>query len=150
MAFSWYVGSIVLFGNSSLTLSQSGFFTNWLTAIVWPFAKLSFFLLYIELFRPMKWLRYCSYAGAVVNVLYYFSILVATLVFTAPAPGQTLQQSVQSQRQAKALTMPVPIASMNLVLDVYILVLPIAGVSKLQLATRRKIAVIGVFSTGLT
>ena len=128
---------------------QTGFFVNWVTAIVWPFAKLSFFLLYIQLFRPMKWLRYCSYAGATVNVLFYASVLIATFAFTVPGPGQTLQQVVQSPREARARTLPIPVASMSLVLDVYILILPVAGVSQLQLPIRRKVGVIAVFFTGV-
>ena len=119
-----------------------------MTAIVWPFAKMTFLLLYIQLFWPMKWLRFASYAGVVVNILYYLSILIATLALTVPHPGQSLLQTVQSSRQAKALKMAVPTASINLALDVYILVLPIAGVSKLQLPTRRKLGVMAVFMTG--
>ena len=112
---------------------------NWVTAVVWPFAKLSLCLLYIQLFRPMKWLRYCSYASATVNILFYISVLTATLAFTVPAPGQTLQQVVQSPREAQARSLTIPITSMSLVLDVYILILPIAGVSQLQLPFKQKI-----------
>ena len=121
-----------------------------MTTIIWPFAKLTFFLLYIQIFRPIKWLRYCSYAGAIVNVLFYFSIFVATMAFTAPAPGQTILEAVQSSRQIKALSTSLPVACMSFVLDVYILLLPIAGVSKLQLPLRRKLGVMAVFFTGLT
>lgn len=63
-----------------------------------------------------------------------FSVtLIPTLAFTAPAPGETLLQTAQSPRQVKVLDLALPIACMNLVLDLYILILPIAGVSKLQL-----------------
>ncbi|KAL8762522.1 MAG: hypothetical protein Q9184_001482 [Pyrenodesmia sp. 2 TL-2023] len=135
---------------SSDAFLWSGFFINWTTAVIWPFVKLSFFLLYIQIFRPMKWLRYCSYAGALVNVLFYVSILVATLVFTAPAPGQTILEAVQSPRQSKARSMSLYVAAGSFILDVYILVLPIAGVSKLQLPTRRKLGVMAIFFTGFT
>lgn len=97
----------------------------------------------------MKWLRYSSYAGATVTVLFYASVLIATFAFTVPAPGQTLQQTVQSPQQARIVPLTLPIAVMSLVLDVYILVLPIAGVSKLQLPIRRKLGVIAVFFTGV-
>jgi hypothetical protein len=96
----------------------------------------------------MKWLRYCSYAGATINVLFYFSIFVATLAFTAPGPRQTWQEAFKNPREQGALKVTLPIASISLILDVYILVLPIAGVSKLQLQTRRKIGVMSVFLTG--
>ncbi len=96
----------------------------------------------------MKWLRYASCVGAAVNVLFYISILAATLAFTAPAPGQTLEQSVQSPRQVRVLSLSIPVACMSLVLDFYILLLPIAGVAKLQLPTQKKAWVMAVFLTG--
>lgn len=147
--FGTHMWDLTLADLASPGFLYTGFFTNWISAIIWPVIKMSFFLMYIQIFRPMKWLRYASYAGATVNVLFYISILAATLAFTAPAPGQTLEQSVQSPRQVRVLSLSIPIACMSLVLDVYILVLPIAGVAKLQLPTRTKVWVMAIFLTGL-
>lgn len=97
----------------------------------------------------MKWLRYSAYAGVVVNVLFYTSMLALYLAFTIPHPGQTLQQSVQSPRQAHELAVALPRACVNFVLDVYILILPIAGISRLQLPIKKKLGVIAIFLTGL-
>lgn len=105
--------------------------------------------MYIQIFRPMRWLRYSCYVGATFNVLFYTAILATTLALTAPGPGQTFQEVVQSPRQDKANKMPIAIGSVSLALDVYILILPISGVSKLQLPLRRKIGVMAVFLTGL-
>ena len=127
---------------------QGGFFTNWPTAIIWSFIKVTFFLMYIQIIRPFKWLRYCSYAGAVVTLLFYFSILVATFAWTIPNPGQTLAESLQNPREARATNITIPLGSVGIILNVYILLLPIAGVSRLQLPLRRKIDVMAVFLTG--
>lgn len=81
--------------------------------------------------------------------MFYASIIVATLAFTVPAPGESFVKQMQSPRQAKALTSTLPIASMSLVLDVYILALPIAAVNQLQLSTKRKQGVIAIFLTGV-
>ena len=105
--------------------------------------------MYLQIFRPMKRLRYGSYVGAVVNVLFYVCILIVTLAYTVPAPGQTWQESIQTARSVHSVTMSPYVSSGSLVLDVYILVLPIAGVSKLQLTIRRKMGVIVIFLTGL-
>lgn len=94
----------------------------------------------------MEWLRYCC---ATVNVLFYFSVIVATFAFTIPAPGETMAKHIQLPRQAHSLDLTIPVASMSLVLDVYILILPIAGVSRLQLTGRRKIGIMAVFLTGV-
>ena len=113
-------------------------------------AKLTFFLLYIQIFRPLKWLRYSCYAGITFTILLYTATLAATLALTAPGPGQTLQQTIQSSRQRKSINMTIYAGSFSLALDIYILVLPTAGVSKLQMPLRRKIGVIAVFLTGFT
>lgn len=120
-----------------------------MTALVWPFAKLSFFLLYLQLFYPITWLRHAIYLGASVNVLFYFSIVVATLYYTTPAPGQSWQEVFGSSREAGALRLTLYIASGSLILDIYIFLLPIFGIWNLQLSRSRKFGVGIVFATGL-
>ena len=112
------------------------------------FAKLTFFLLYIHLFRPMAWLRYTSYAGATFTVLFYTALIIFTLTLTAPAPNQSWQEASQRPGQDVCLRATVGLACVGLVLDIFILLLPIAGVSRLQLSRKRKIGVIAVFMTG--
>ena len=96
----------------------------------------------------MKWLRYCSYAGLAVTSTFYLAVVIFTLVLTAPTPGQSWQQASQRPGHEAILKATVGIACVGLVLDVYILVLPIAGVRQLQLSRKRKIGVIMVFLTG--
>ena len=117
-------------------------------SIILPFIKLSFFLMYLQIFRPMKWLRYGAYIGAVVNVLFYLCILIVTLVLTVPAPGQTWQEAIQTNRSVHSVTVAMYSSSGSLLLDIYILVLPVAGVSKLKLTAKRKLGVIAIFLTG--
>lgn len=105
--------------------------------------------MYIQLFRPIRSLRYCAYVGAVVDVLFYLAVLITKLALTIPGPGRTFQEQFNSPRQAKMGSFVLPTVWINLVLDVYILVLPIAGVSKLQLPLKRKIGVLAIFMTGL-
>jgi hypothetical protein len=132
-----------------LTQVQCGFFTNWTTALVWPFAKSSFFLMYLEIFKPLKWQRYAIYFGLIINWLFYLAVIGATLYFTAPAPGQTWQQSFGTPRYKRAVTMTHPIAIGSLILDLYILLLPIFSVWGLQMKTKKKIGVLAVFATGI-
>ena len=117
--------------------------------MVWPFAKLSFFIFYLKLFRPNIWLRYAIYFGAFVNCAFYFAVVVFTLCFTAPAPGQTFADAFLSPRYGRMFNTTIPIASGSLVLDLYIFCLPVAGVWNLQLSTRRKLGILAIFLTGL-
>ena len=113
------------------------------------FAKITFFLLYLQIFRPMLWLRYCSYLGILFTSLFYLAIIIFTLVLTVPAPGQSWQEASRGSSYKAVLKATVWIASVGLVLDVIIFVLPIIGVQQLQLSRKRKIGVIAVFLTRL-
>lgn len=108
---------------------------------------MTFFLLYTQLFRPMRWLRYSSYAGATFTALFYTAIVIWNLAITSPTPGESWQNA--ALKGHKTLRDAVWIASVGLVLDVYILLLPITGVSQLQMPRRQKLGVMMVFSTGL-
>ena len=112
------------------------------------FAKLTFFLLYLQLSRPMIWLRYVSYGGATITVLYYTGLIIYTLAVTSPAPKQSWQDVSRGPGDQAVLRLAVEFACVNLALDIFILVLPIAGVSRLQLSRRRKLGVVSVFLTG--
>ena len=112
------------------------------------FAKVTFFLLYLQIFYPMTWLRYTSYAGATFTILFYIGATIFNLVCTAPAPGESWQQVTQRYSFNYTVSATVGLACVGLVLDVIILLLPIAGVLKLQISGRRKIGVISVFLTG--
>ncbi|KAJ5653618.1 hypothetical protein N7490_000621 [Penicillium lividum] len=126
----------------------SGFLTNWLIALVWPFAKSSFFLIYLEMFDKIPWQRYANYIGLSITWVFYTTVLVATLYFTSPAPGETWQESITSARYAKMKHWIIPIAAINLVFDVYIIVLPIIPILGLSLTTKMKLGVLSIFATG--
>jgi len=143
----WDISLAQLFGNP---MQISGFIINFLTAVVWPFAKMSFFLLYLQLFSPILWLRYMIYFGAAVNILFYTSIVAATIYFTAPAPHESWVEAYVSPRYAGALKMTIPIASGSLVLDIYIFLLPIFGLYGLQMSPKKKFGIMIVFATGLS
>lgn len=96
----------------------------------------------------MLWLRYTSYAGATFTVLFYTALIIFTLALTAPDPKESWQQASQRPGHNAVLKATVGIACVGLALDIFILLLPIAGVSRLQLSRKRKIGVMAVFLTG--
>ena len=113
------------------------------------FAKLTFFLLYLQIFKPMKSIRYSSYAGATFTIIFYLGVVIFNLICTVPSPGQSWQEATQRKSFAYVTDATVGIAAVGLVLDVVILLLPIHGVMRLQMSGKRKIGVIAVFLTGL-
>ncbi|KAJ5938841.1 hypothetical protein N7466_001975 [Penicillium verhagenii] len=125
------------------------YFANWMTALVWPFAKSSFFLMYLEMFRTITWQRYAIYFGLFVNWAFYAAILVTILSYTTPAPGQTWAQEFSSLHYDRTLNWAIPISSGNLIIDLYILVLPMAPIWNLQMRIKKRLGVMVIFATGL-
>lgn len=95
----------------------------------------------------MKWLRYSSYTGVTFTALFYAALVIWVLSITSPTAGETWQKVAHENQ--RMVPEAVWIACVGLVLDIYILVLPIAGVKQLQMSRKRKLGIIAVFSTGL-
>lgn len=113
------------------------------------FVKVTFFLLYLQLFGPMRWLRICAYIGAVFTVIFYFGMAVAQLIFSTPRHGETWLSHQDTHNENLAIAMSVPQSAVGLAIDLYILILPIIAVSQLQLPIRKKVGVMLIFMTGL-
>ncbi|KAL4919865.1 hypothetical protein BDW62DRAFT_35076 [Aspergillus aurantiobrunneus] len=127
----------------------TGFLSNWITTIPWAFAKTTFLLMYLDIFRPLKAQRIAIYIGLFANWAFYTVILIATLYFTSPAPGQSWAESFLSVRYGKMHPWMIPIAAGSLGLDVYILLVPIASVWRLRMSLKKKLGVLSVFATGV-
>ena len=91
-------------------------------------------------------MRISALFGAIVTTLYYISITVCYFIFATPRRGGTW---LSYSREDFIIHFSIPQSAVGLVIDLYILILPIVAVSKLQMATRRKVGIILIFTTGL-
>ena len=119
--------------------------------LIW-LVKLSLFLMLLELFGLLTWLRVSVWIGIVITGLFYFSHFVATLALCAPRGDQSqlswLKVLSSSTCQANgALFLPVGIA--NLVSDIYLILIPLPVIWRLQLPLSKKIGISAIFLTGL-
>ena len=117
-------------------------------SMVYLFLKTTFFIMYLYIFGPLRWLMVCAYIGAAFTTAFYVAVTVAGFVFATPRPGETWPAHLLSKEEHKLITLPIPTSSVGLVIDLVILALPIIAVMQLQLPTRRKIRVVLVFLTG--
>lgn len=117
--------------------------------IVYLFLKDSFFIMYLYIFKPLRWLRICAYTGIAITTAFYISVAVALLIFATPRHGETWPEHFFAKDEVRAIPVTVPTSSFGVVIDLVILVLPIIAVMQLQLPTRRKIGLLLVFMTGL-
>lgn len=117
-------------------------------APVFLFTKLTFMLMYLKIFGPMRWLRWTCYAGITGMTLFYTSYWVDQLYVSTPQHGQSWLEVFSTARYFERIKLGVPLGIVGLVFDVYLFVLPIAGVIQLQMPLRRKVEVSAMFFTG--
>ncbi|MCJ1394806.1 hypothetical protein MMC18_007686 [Xylographa bjoerkii] len=119
-----------------------------LTPPTFLFLKLTFFIMYLSIFGRWRWLRINAYIGAGFTIVFSGALTIMQFVCATPSAGETWLSHQVSQNEQYALAVSVPQSAVGLAIDIYILVLPIVAVSKLQLTTRRKIGIMAIFMTG--
>ena len=55
---------------------------GWLPMVVYLFLKDTFFIMYLYIFKPLRWFRICAYTGAAFTTTFYISTAVAMLIIT--------------------------------------------------------------------
>lgn len=127
---------------SALTATQT---LNVASAFYGPtmfFTKLSIFILYYRIFSPSKTMRYLIYFGIGANFIYY-TIYLFIYSFYCP---NTSKKAPTCGHEVKVIS--VVTSAINVVSDFYILLIPLAAISSLQLPKKRKLGLFAVFFTG--
>lgn len=122
--------------------------TNWMSSIAVAFAKSTFFLLYLQIFAPFKGIRWAIYIGLGFTIIWYTVFTIAQLYLLTPENGEGFIKQFAEQRQLDTLKISIPITAGSVFIDFYAFVIPIIGVSKLQLSRKRKFGVLLIFLTG--
>jgi hypothetical protein len=120
-----------------------------LGALTFLTAKLTFFIMYLQIFKPMRWLRICVYVGGGLTMAFHVAIIIVNLYYMAPRPGETWLSHYTGPLPPKATVVGIPLAVVGFAIDIYLLVLPIAAIIQLQLSTKRKVWTILIFMTGI-
>jgi hypothetical protein len=119
--------------------------------IAWPSllsTKLSILLLYLRLFEVKRSMRYAIYLGMFWTVLTYLPFLVITPVLCAPHPGKKGGWSLEvALRCNEGVDWDIASAAMAVLLDAYILVLPLPILWTMPLSWGRKWGLVVVFTT---
>ncbi|MCJ1243743.1 hypothetical protein MMC30_000940 [Trapelia coarctata] len=129
----------------SLNLLISTYLLSIMTEVALLFAKVTFFLMYLDIFKPMRWMRISSAIGTITTAAFYVGIIISNLVISTPSHGESW---AEVSIKAGSLVLSVPQAAVGLAIDLYILFLPMIAISKLQLNPRRKVGVNLIFMSG--
>ena len=87
--------------------------------------------------------------GITITTVFYVAASITQIVLTIPRKGESWLLHANSHAERAAQMNGIPFAAVGLVIDVYLLILPIKAVMDLQLPLKRKIGVGMVFLTGL-
>lgn len=145
----FYSGFPDFFTQVSFDRAQTTAIRVFLTPLTFLFIKLTFFLLYFQVFRPLRWLRISVYIGATLTCAFYGATSITQIIFSTPKRGQTWLEHDFSREAGKARILSVPLSAVGLGIDLVLLVMPIAAVVGLKMPTKRKIGVIFIFMFGI-
>ena len=141
------------FSNDSVN-ADSFEVTYCLTVLADPtmlFVKVTFFIMYYSIFGQWRWMKIATTAGGVFAVVFYTAVTACRFALMTPRRNQTWEE-VQFSRYWGHTFSPkfrVATSSVGLAVDILILILPIIGVSKLQMPLRRKIGLGVIFLSGI-
>ena len=140
----WHYDTVFI---SSLMILQTIFAASIIYFCTTFRAKLSLLLLYLRIFSVKQILRYLIYLGIAFNICLIIAQLILFSYFRSPRPGAAWDPKIEERD--KTFFILVVFASFNMVLDLYILLLPWPAVLKLQLPLRKKIDLMVIFMTGI-
>ena len=110
--------------------------------------KSSLFIQYYSLFHILRWVRVTVWFGATVSAVFYLAVSIAAFILQSPWPGESLIEDVASWHYFKFSDFDIPTGVIGMLVDWYLLILPIPAVLTLQMSTSRKLGVLVVFMTG--
>ena len=125
------------------------YLSDWFCNVAYIFVKITFFILYWNIFKPFRWLKFSIIGGAIVVTGVYTACTLASLIGATPRAGQSWIASSASSRAAIGIRISIPLAAWALASDVFILLLPISGVLRLQLSPKKRFGLLMVFMTGI-
>ena len=113
------------------------------------FAKLSLFILYLRIFSPSRNMRLLIYFGIVINLCYYVATAVGMMALCLPRHGEIWAVALYSHHCHHAFTMTYVQGIFNIVSDLFLLILPVPVVWRLQMPQKKKWGVCAIFATGV-
>lgn len=112
------------------------------------FAKLALFILYHRLFAVSGKTRIAIYLGAGVNTIFYVTSAVVLLVYCTPRRGESYLSTKFASRCKSPTQLGLAQGAFGLISDLYIYILPLPVLWRLQMAFRKKLGVMAIFLTG--
>ncbi|KAI0152862.1 hypothetical protein GGR57DRAFT_160256 [Xylariaceae sp. FL1272] len=148
--------------NVRLSDFDAGFLRRTLAAVVLVsvsslFVKLALLVLYLRVFAPDIRTRWMIWVGIATVIVFYVIAIIINIRLCVPMSMSTpVPDPVQWKKKLEASTCSQPVYNLNaaigvfgVISDLYILLIPVSMVLKLQIPKARKYGILGIFLTGL-
>lgn len=114
--------------------------------------KLALFSLIYHSFRPLTYVRRLIYFAVTITGLYYLGNGIANGVMCGPKGGHDRIAYIAGQARKSCSAgqiMSITLGSIGLATDLFLFILPLRAISKLDLPRKEKTGVLFIFMTGI-
>ncbi|RYP26193.1 hypothetical protein DL767_008145 [Monosporascus sp. MG133] len=112
-------------------------------------SKAAIFLLYLEIFGVKIGLCIAVYIGLIFNAILYLSFIPMASYFGAPHAGRSWESMLTTTEGLALLPWGIVIGAGSVLLDAYILILPLPIIYHLTISTSKRLQLVAVFGTAL-
>ncbi|CAD6448854.1 35f89424-9757-4290-bbdf-f4b60c6ae6a9 [Sclerotinia trifoliorum] len=123
-----------------------------LTYIIGPttigLVKLTLFITYVEIFFTESWVKITCTIGAIISSAFYSIHLILALAWVIPSNGTPWRHQILSTSTLRMQSLSLPRGIVGLIIDVYLIIIPLIAVSKLHLTPKKKAGVSFIFAAG--
>ena len=127
---------------------QLRFAQNTISAFAFFVSRLPVLMLYLRIFGSNKKFRYAVYFGILAVFAVYLAYVPLLAYFCTPAIGKPWSSLEVFSKCRRLEPFAIVSGSCNIFLDIYILLLPMPMIWRLQMPLQKKIGILAVFTTG--
>ena len=124
------------------------YLTEWLPNLILVFVKLTFLVFYLNLFRPLKWMRRLCYVGIIFTNIVIVGLTIAQVALETSNVGKLWAQRLPVPHFKELHAINLLLATASFAIDLFILILPIMGIAKVQMAAHHRWGILLIFLTG--
>jgi hypothetical protein len=128
-------------------LRQLSFIISMATGPALFFPKAAIFLFYIQIFSSARSVKIASYVGIIMAFMAYFPGSLALPYYDAPHVGHSWDELVVSSSIHKGVPTGIAVGVASVIVDIYIFVLPLRTLARLNMPLAKRIQLISLFAT---
>ncbi len=111
--------------------------------------RISFFIMYLDIFGVLQGLKIGAWVGGIVTTLFGVVMTILSFVCATPYPHESWFAQKFTERAELIVRFSLPQSGVGLAIDIYVLILPMMGVTRLQMPFRRKLGVMLIFLSAI-